>query len=80
MAKTIEFRGIEIEYNEKALTSWKFQRQFASLDGNLQIFASADALLYGKADEVAEELGDDINTMGELLSAIMDDMTGEAKN
>ena len=77
---TIKFRDIEVEYNENILRSWKFQRMFASLEGPAQVFAAADAILDGKADDVAEQLGDDIETMGELLSAITAEIQGEAKN
>ena len=78
--KTIEFRGYEIEYNEKVFKSWKFQRQYASLEGPAQMFATYDAVLDGKADEVAELLGDDVDAMGDLLAAITADIDGEAKN
>lgn len=77
---TIKFHGIEVEYNDNVMKSWKFQRQLASLEGSAQVFAAADAILDGKADDVAEQLGDDIETMGELLSAIAAELQGEAKN
>lgn len=77
---TINFHGIDIEYNEKAFVSWKFQRQFSKLEGPKQAFFAADALLYDNADEIAEQLGDDVNVMGELINAIGAEITGEAKN
>lgn len=78
--KTIVFRGIEVEYNERLLKSWKFQRRFAAAEGAEQVFMTADELLLGKSDEIAEQLGDDIEVMGELLTAIGSKMAGEAKN
>lgn len=77
---TINFHGKEIEYNGKALKSWKLQRKLVGLDQNEGIFIAADAVLNGKADEVAELLDDDIDAMGELLQAIVAEIGGEVKN
>ena len=77
---TITFRGIEVEYDEKVLKSWKLQRQLAGLDERAGIFVAADAVLNGKADEVAAQLDDNIDAMGELLQAIIAEMGVDAKN
>lgn len=77
--RTIKFRGHEIEYDERSLKSWKLQRQIASA-GTAAAFDAADAILVGKADEVAELLGDDVDAMGDLLQAIVTEIGGTAKN
>lgn len=77
--RTIKFRGHEIQYDERSLKSWKLQRQIASA-GNAAAFDAADVILMGKADEVAELLGDDIDAMGELLQEIVVELGGTAKN
>lgn len=77
----IEYNGIEVEYDGKVLRSWKFQRKLANLpDDTARVFYAADAILCGKADKVAEKLGDDIEAMGGLLAAITEAMGAEAKN
>lgn len=78
--KTIVFRGIEVEYDERVMKSWKFQRRFANAEGAQQLFVTADALLDGKADEIAELLGDDVEVMGELIKEIFSTLNGEPKN
>ena len=78
--KTIEFRGHEFEYDEKVPKSWKFQRALAKMPEQEQVFFAADAVLLGRADEVAEALGDDIDAMGELLTAITEQVGAPAKN
>lgn len=83
MAKknTIEFRGITVEYDGSVLKSWKFQRKLANLtDDAARVFHAADAILCGSADAVAEQLGDDVEVMGELLAAITESMGAKAKN
>lgn len=78
--KNIKFRDIEVAYDEKVLKSWKFQRKLASLDDEDKVFFAADVILCGMADEVAEQLDDDVEVMGELLNAISEEMGVAAKN
>lgn len=81
--RTITFQGHKVKYDERCLRSWKMQRAIARAtstgDPNAS-FEAADTILMGKADEIAELLGDDIDTMGELLQAIVNEVGGEAKN
>lgn len=65
---TLSFEGIEVEYNPSALTSWKVQKKIAQ--GGFATFEALDIILCGKADEVAEQLGDDIGKMVELAQAL----------
>ena len=69
----IEFRGVEVEYDEKCLNSYTWQKRVAKNDP-----AAIERLLLGKDEEVAEQLGDDMDTMTELLRAITEDV--QAKN
>ena len=76
--RTIEFNGVKVEYNEKLLNSWKWQKKLAG--GNPAAgMAAVEELLMGKDDEVADAVGDDVETMGELIAAIME-ANGKAKN
>lgn len=76
--QTIKFRGMTVKYDEKVFKSWKVQRRIAR-EGQMAVFDIADELLYGKADEIAEKLDDDVDAMGELLTAIANEVA-EAKN
>ena len=91
--RTIEFNGIEVEYDERCNLSWKWQRAVSSGDG-ARLARAIDRLLLGKSDEVAmrlsgvEDGGDDdldvlddaMQPMVELLGAINEDMGRAAKN
>lgn len=76
---SIKFLGKTVEYNENALKSWKLQRKIAG-GKPADMFDAIDVLLGGDADAVAEEFGDDINVMGQLVSAIIEQAGGDAKN
>lgn len=76
--QTTKFRGMTVKYDEKVFKSWKVQRRIAR-EGQTAVFDIADELLYGKADEIAEKLDDDVDAMGELLTAIANEVA-EAKN
>lgn len=76
--RTIEFKGITVEYDETVSKSWKWQKAVASKD-EAKTVAAIERLFLGKDEEIADQLGDDINVMGELLAAITQDMA-TAKN
>lgn len=76
--RTIEFQGVEVQYDETRLHSWKWQKALASGDESRGIKA-VEELLLGKDEEVADALGDDIETMGLLIAAISEE-NGKAKN
>ncbi len=79
--KKIKFQGHEIEYDERKPRSWKFQRLVASANENPNAaFEAIDSLLLGRADEISELLGDDVDVMGELATAIINECGGTAKN
>lgn len=66
--ETLSFEGIEVEYNPSALNSWKVQKLIAQ--GGIATFEALDIILCGKADEIAEKLGDDMGKMVELAQAL----------
>lgn len=68
--RTIEFRGMTVEYDEKCPNSWTWQKAMASGDDK-RGFAAIERLLMGKDDEIAEKLGDDFESMGELIGEIV---------
>ena len=68
--RTIEFRGITVEYDEKCIRSWKWNKALACGDDKRGT-AAIERLLLGKDEEVADALGDDIDVMGELIGEIV---------
>lgn len=78
--KTIEHKGVIVEYDETVLKRWRWQRKVASGD-MAKTFDAFDELLLGNSDDVADELGGDIDDMQELILAIMaDNKDQQAKN
>ncbi len=72
--KTITHEGVKVAYDPAAFKSWRFMKSLNSRDTQ---FEAIDILLCGKSDEVAEKLGDSIDAMTSLLTAIT---ALEAKN
>jgi len=77
--RTIEYKGVEVTYDERCTKSWKWQKAVASGDPARSIRA-IEQLLAGRDEEYAEALGDDGDAMLGLLTAVMEDMGGAAKN
>lgn len=76
--RTIEFKGVKVQYDEKLPHSWKWQKKLASGNSAAGI-AAIEELLLGKDEEVADALGGEMETMGELVAAIVD-ANDKAKN
>ena len=76
--KTIHFKEHTFSYDGDALMSWRVQRLIAQ--GGSGSFDAIDAILCGKADEVADALGGGVDAMAELVTAIVALEGGEAKN
>lgn len=85
--RTIEFRGIKVEYDERCTHSWKWQKAVASGDMARSVSA-VERLLCGRDEEYADALcGNDdpdapdtsAEVMTELIAAVIAD-TNEAKN
>lgn len=76
--KTIHFKEHTLSYDGDALKSWRVQRLIAQ--GGSGSFDAIDAILLGKADEVADALGGGVDAMAELVTAIVALEGGEAKN
>ena len=77
MTKTINFEGYEVEYDDSAVHSWSVQR---GLTDPSRQFDAFDRILCGKADDVAERLGDSVERMTDLLQRIATIEGNTAKN
>ena len=84
--RTIEFKGIEVTYDERVTHSWKWQKAAVSGD-TARVIRAMEQLLCGKDEEYADALcgnedPDDLDTsadvMQELVAAILED--AQAKN
>lgn len=76
--RIIEFNGAIVEYDEWCLQSWKWQKAIA-VGTDAKRIEAIETLLRGKDEEVADQIGDDMETMGELIAAIVED-SAKAKN
>lgn len=74
---TVDFNGKKIKYDKTAVKSFKVQRALATPGPGM--FDAVDRILLGKSEEVAETLGDDMQEMTALLTAIAE-QEAEAKN
>lgn len=77
--RTIEFEGIEVEYDERMTKSYRWQKKALSGDPSRSIEA-IEMLLCGKDEEYAEALGDDAEAMDRLFTAVLEDVGAKAKN
>ena len=71
--RTMEFRGVEVEYDETCVKSWKWQKAIASGYVGKSV-AAIERLFCGRDEEVADKIGDDFETFTELVAAIMEDI------
>ena len=85
--RTIEFQGIEIEYDERCTKSWKWQKAVASRD-EARAIRAVEQLLCGRDEEYADRLcGNEdpdapdtsAQVMQDLIAACVADLN-EAKN
>ena len=76
--RTIEFHGIEIEYDDERTGSYIWQKKALSNDMSRAMSAIED-LLAGRDEEYAEQLGDSAEVMQELITAVIADVN-ESKN
>lgn len=77
MIKGIDFEGIHVNYDDSLLHSWSFMK---GINDPQKQFSSMDDLLCGKSDEVAEQLGDSMDKMTDLLGRIVTIEGNAAKN
>ena len=80
--RTIEFRGVTVEYDETCPKKWKWQKAIASGDTGKAVNA-IEQLFFGKDDDIAESLGGEFEVMTELVEAIMEEINkgkGKEKN
>lgn len=85
--RTIEFRGITVEYDERCVMSYKWQKAMASGD-TAKSMRALERLLMGRDEEYADmlsgtedgDLDTSMDAMGELLAAVVEDMGQTAKN
>ena len=77
MTKTNNYEGVVVQYDDVALHKWSVMKQLASGTGTFDAF---DKILCGKADEVAEKLGDSVDKMSDLVNRIATIEGNAAKN
>lgn len=77
--RTIEYKGITVDYDERCTKSYKWQKAVMSGDTARGIRA-IERLLCGRDEEYSELLGDDADEMQALIAACMADMTSAEKN
>lgn len=70
MAHTLTYDGHEIAYDEKAVHKWSVQRAISGADGPVAMYDAIDRVLLGKTSEVADILGDDLDSMLEVLGRV----------
>lgn len=78
--RKFDYKGISVEYDETAFTSWKVQTGL--LKGDAEAYHAIDRILAGRSDEYAEQLGDSMEEMAELVKALVEDAAKDepAKN
>lgn len=79
MAHKHTFRGLEVEYDYKAIHKWSVQKALTGAKGPQAMFDGIDEILCGRSDEYAEQLGDEAEAMTELVSELMS-LDKDAKN
>ena len=85
--REIEFDGIKVQYDERCILSWKWQKAInsgipaRSVKAVEQLFAGRDEE-YAEALSTSEdpELDDAAEKMSELIAAVTEDMGRKAKN
>lgn len=77
MVKSLNYNGLEVEYEDSVLGKWSFMRKMTDPVHSLE---AADALLCNKSDQVAEKLGDSFEEMGKLIERILVVEGKSAKN
>lgn len=85
--KELEFKGIKVEYDERCVLSYKWQKAMNSPDQG-KVVSALERLFLGKDEEIADKLNekgedgldDSMEAMGELLKAVLEDMGRVAKN
>ena len=79
---TITVDGIEFEYDENALRSYRVIRGITSYQKDpAGFFDALDIIFAGKSVEYADALGGSLDDMSRLVTAVMETAaTGPAKN
>ena len=72
--RSIEFKGVNVEYDENVLKSYKNMKKLARIDTNpAGAFDIFEALYLGRDEEYADAFADDDQAMGELFKAVVAD-------
>jgi len=71
MAHTYKFRDVDVRYDEKVLQRWPCFKALNGASGGIAYFQTVDELLCGRSDEVASALGEDRDTMMELVNELI---------
>lgn len=77
--RSIEYKGVTVEYDAACLKSWKWQKAVFSGDAT-RAMGAIERLLMGKDEEYADALGDEFDVMQELVAAVIEDSGVAAKN
>lgn len=81
MLKTVEFEGKKFEYDASVIKSYKVIKKIANAPNNVAGFFEACELVFaGKDEEYAEQLNNDFEKLGALVSAAIEAEGGEVKN
>lgn len=77
---TIEYGGVTVEYDAAQVKSFKNTRALAHYEKDPDgFFEAVDRILCGKANDVADAVGDDMTTMADLVAKVTEKVGG-AKN
>ena len=72
--RTIEFNGVQIEYDETVLKSYSNTKRLArAKEDPANVFDVFEKLYLGKDEEIAEALGGTEEVMGQLFKAVTAD-------
>ena len=86
--RTIEYKGVTVEYDERCVLSYKWQKAMNSNDPHRSVDAIS-RLFCGKDEDIADalcgnddhdELDSAMDAMADLLKAVLEDMGRVAKN
>lgn len=79
LVRSIEFKGIDVEYDATCVKRWSWQKAVFSGEP-ARTMDAISRLLLGRDEEYADDLGDDFDAMQALVTAVIEDAGQAAKN